>query len=137
MRHAERLVKHVRLRPRSSSECRSDDVVKHRVATRSPSLRRTIPPLVIRIPKCCVWKIFTVNYSYFTWFWRTGIAAYFAFCFVASLVQSYITCRILFLKYLCMWVMNLKNKNRAIKSVIHSAILQCADKKQEVKWGFY
>ena len=63
MRHAERLVKHIRLRPRLPSECRSDDAVNNRAAARSPTLFAawSRPSLfAVRIPNYRVWKIFMV-----------------------------------------------------------------------------
>jgi len=71
MRHAERLVKHIRLRPRLPSECRSDDVRQSpRRDTLPHPVRRVIPPFAVRRSDIQLLRTKNIhglfNYSYFT-----------------------------------------------------------------------
>ena len=111
MWHPERLVKHVHLLPRSPSECQSDDVSTTASRDTLPAPRsplffaaRPFPSLftgrcldytqLLRMKNIqCVWFI---QLFIFYMILINGIAVYFAFCFVVSRAQSYITyCMIL------------------------------------------
>ena len=102
MRHPERLV--------STSASLRDRRANTEVMTCQPPRRTVPPPYSSRYlsPRCLLYAgrrsnptismknihgLF--NYSYFIWFWQTDTAVDFAFSFLASLAQSYITCMVL------------------------------------------